>query len=67
MSEQTSTAARAGIGDLGDSIDRVKCHGLNISAGKPIMNLFIGDERVSPPSREAARGTPARRARVSRA
>jgi len=42
----TSAGTMAGIGDLGDSIERVKCHGLNISAGKPIMNLFIGDERA---------------------
>ena len=35
-----------GISDLSESIERVKCHGLNISQGKPIANLFIGDERV---------------------
>ena len=38
--------ALMGIGDLSDQIKPSACYGLNISAGKPIVNLFQGDERL---------------------
>ncbi len=38
--------ALMGIGDLSDQIKPSACYGLNISAQKPIVNLFQGDERL---------------------
>ena len=38
--------ALMGISDLSDLITPSTCYGLNISAGKPIVNLFQGDERL---------------------
>ncbi|KAH8048198.1 proteasome-interacting thioredoxin [Aureococcus anophagefferens] len=41
------TQALFGVGDLSGSIEASKCYGSNVSPGKPIANLFMGDERAA--------------------
>ena len=43
----TQTQALFGVGDLSGSIEASKCYGSNVSPGKPIANLFMGDERAA--------------------
>ena len=41
-----SSNALFGVGDLSDVIEIAKCYGSNVSQGKGIANLFMGDERL---------------------